>query len=79
MLMCTHARTYVCSDEFRFVSLEILKTLASTNYPVVAQVNGFKVLGILLLSYPILSILYVNKFVCYSVLIVFCLFFVSLL
>ena len=33
------------ADEFRFVALEILTSLAYTNYPVVAQVNGFKILG----------------------------------
>ena len=35
------------ADEFRFIALDILKSLAYTNYPVVAQVNGFKVLGML--------------------------------
>ena len=63
MLMRTYACTYIYTDEFRFVSLEILKTLASTNYPVVAQVNGFKVLGILLIFHPIPSIMCTNVYV----------------
>ena len=36
--------TIIEGDMFRLVSLEILRSLASTNYMVVAHVNGFKVL-----------------------------------